>query len=435
MGRVTSHVPYTTDAPTCQRTPQGMLSEKEKLDALTQLGIELNLVQDLDLLMELILSEARRFVNADAGSIYMKDGDQLNFTYTQNNTLQKRLNIGEKLIYATFSIPVDKTSMAGYVAATGRPLNLEDVYQIDAQRPFRFSRKFDEASDYTTRSALTLPLKTPEGKVLGVLQIINALDDAGRCVAFSRADEKVMTLFASIAAVAVSRAKLTRAMILRMIQMAEMRDPHETGDHVNRVAGYAVEIYEKWAGNHHHTPEEIHKNRDTLRMAAMLHDVGKIAISDLILKKPSRFDLDEYEVMKMHTVFGARLFQDQQSDYDVAAAQVALNHHERWDGQGYPGQVDVAASARLEDFPSLNRNRPGKKGCEIPIFGRIVSLADVYDALCSQRVYKEAWDEERALSAIEQSKGRQFDPELVDIFLNNIDMIRSIQQRYIGRAQ
>jgi len=320
-----------------------MLSEKEKLDALTLLGIELNQVQDLDILMERILSEARRFVNADAGSIYIIDNHSLHFTYTQNNTLQRRLKRGEKLIYSTFSMPVDKTSVAGYVACTGHFLNLSDVYQIDGSQPYLFSRKFDKASDYTTRSALTLPLKTPEGDVLGVLQIINAQDRENRVISFSVEDQQIMTHFASIAAVALNRAKMTRAMILRMIRMAQMRDPSETGEHVNRVAGYAVEMYEIWATQHGCTQKEMNKNRDIFRMAAMLHDVGKIAISDVILKKPSRFDLNEYEAMKMHTVFGAQLFQDRQSDYDTAAAEVALTHHEWWNGQGYPGYVDAAA--------------------------------------------------------------------------------------------
>ena len=101
-----------------------MLADNEKLETLTRLGIELNEVQDLDILMERVLTQARLFANADAGSIYILDGDSLHFTYTQNDTLQKQLPHGEKLIYSTFTIPVDKTSMAGYVAETGRSLNI-----------------------------------------------------------------------------------------------------------------------------------------------------------------------------------------------------------------------------------------------------------------------------------------------------------------------
>ena len=407
-----------------------MLTEKQKLDVLARLGIDLSQIHDLDILMERILSEARRFVNADAGSIYIRDRDMLHFNYTQNDTLQRRLSAGEKLIYSTFSIPVNEESIAGYVAASGQPLNLPDVYKIDPAKPYHFNKEIDEDSHYTTHSALTIPLMNFNDDILGVLQIINAQDDQFRSIAFSDKDEKMMLHFASIAAVALERAQMTRALLLRMIRMAEMRDPKETGAHVNRVGGYAVEIYERWAIRRAFSRKEIDKNRDVFRMAAMLHDVGKIAISDLILKKPGRFNPEEYEIMKTHTVQGAQLFQDRQSDFDDAAAQVALNHHERWDGDGYPGHVDVATGNPLKNYQRADGSATGKRGEEIPIYGRIVALADVYDALSSARVYKEAWDEAEVLSNIEESAGGQFDPELVEIFFESLDLLRSIQKRY-----
>jgi len=407
-----------------------MLSEHEKLDTLAHLGIELNRVQDLDILMEKILSEARRFVNADAGSIYLKENGNLYFSYTQNATLEQRIKKGEKLIYANFSMPIDQTSIAGYVATTGNALNIDDVYKIDPSAPYRFSRKFDIASNYTTRSALTFPLKTGRGEILGVLQIINARDDKNQFIPFSEKDLGVMTHFASIASVAIKRARLTRAIILRMIRMAEMRDPKETGAHVNRVASYSVEIYERWSSHHDLSPEVINNNKDILRMAAMLHDVGKIAISDVILKKPGRFNQEEYEIMKKHTLFGAQLFQDNQSEFDEASLQVALNHHEWWNGEGYPGYVDVHTGEPLPGYEDEDRKPKGKKGEEIPIFGRIVALTDVYDALCSARVYKEAWDEDKALAVIRENSGKQFDPELVEILFESLDVIHSIARRY-----
>ena len=407
-----------------------MLTEAEKLDRLTRLSVELNQVNDLDILMERVLTEARYFVDADAGSIYIRDEDTLQFTYTQNDTLQKKLPPGEKLIYSTVTIPVDKTTIAGYVAATGETLNLPDAYKIESTRPYQFNRKFDEASGYMTRSILTFPLNTPNNNILGVLQIINAQDGEGRSVPFSKNDEQMMLHFAGIAAVALERAQLTRSILLRMIRMAELRDPKETGAHVNRVAGYTVEIYEQWARRHQLSRKEIDGNRDILRMAAILHDVGKVAISDQILKKPTQLSDAEYEMMKQHTVLGARLFLDRQSNFDEAAGLVALNHHERWDGKGYPGHVNILTGAPLDGFGQPNGMPLGKKGEDIPLFGRIVALADVYDALSSKRSYKEAWDESRILSAIEEASGAHFDPEIVEIFFGRIDMIRSIQKRY-----
>ena len=411
-----------------------MLNEKQKLDTLMVLGIELNRIHDLDILLERVLTRARQFVNADAGSIYIREGSRLNFAHSQNATLQRQLPDGEKLIYSTFSVPVDQKSIAGYAAATGKMLSIPDVYQLAPTKSYHFDKKFDEASGYVTRSMLTIPLMSSKKDVLGILQIINAQDQENRIQAFTRTDEKVMLHFAGIASVALERAQMTRAMILRMIRMAEMRDPKETGAHVNRVAGFSIEIYEQWAKRRGIERKEIDKTRDMLHMGAMLHDVGKVATSDLILKKPSPLSFEEYEIMKRHTIHGARLFSNLQSDYDEAAAIVALNHHEKWDGSGYPGHVDPITGKPLPGHePRDGGTLPGKKGEEIHLFGRIVAIADVYDALSSKRSYKEPWDEARSIEIISQGAGSHFDPELVEIFINQLAFIRAIQARYMEK--
>jgi len=191
-----------------------------------------------------------------------------------------------------------------------------------------------------------------------------------------------------------------------------------------------VELYEQWARRRGLDALEIDRARDSLRMAAMLHDVGKVAISDLILKKPGRFNQDEYEIMKAHTVLGARLFLDAQSDFDEAACEVALNHHERWDGKGYPGFIDVRTGEALPGQALPDGKPRGKVGEETPLFGRIVALADVYDALSSARIYKEAWKESDVLDTIAKEAGAQFDPQLVEIFMGCLNTLRAIQNRY-----
>jgi HD-GYP domain-containing protein (c-di-GMP phosphodiesterase class II) len=415
-----------------QRAPEEtkMLSEQEKLDSLSGLGIELSQINDLDILLERVLLRAREFANADAGSIYIREENRLHFTYTQNDTLERMLPRREKLIYSTFQIPIDEKSIAGYSAKTGKALNIKDVYKLEPTLPYSFSKKFDQTVGYKTQSILTIPLKNGSDKVMGILQIINPQDEEGHIVWFTDSDEKMMHHFAVVAAVALERARMTRALILRMIRMAEMRDPKETGEHVNRVAGVAVEIYEQWALRRQLGEHEIEKTRDVLRMAAMLHDVGKVATSDLILKKPDRLSADEYEIMKQHTIQGARLFQNKQSDFDEAAGVVALSHHERWDGNGYPGYIDFKTGRPIKEFVRPNGLPRGKKGTEIPLFGRIVALADVFDALSSRRIYKEPWDENTILMQIEKGSGTHFDPELVEIFFSRYDIIRAIHRRY-----
>ena len=216
---------------------------------------------------------------------------------------------------------------------------------------------------------------------------------------------------------------MTREMIIKMVKLSGLRDPHETGEHVNRVGAYAIEIYDKWASTHGVPEDEIKKTKDNLRIAAMLHDVGKVAIPDSILKKPAKLTPEEYNQMKFHTIYGARLFQPITSKWDTLASEVALNHHERWDGKGYPGNLNNILN---EDV----KLKKGKKDGETPVFGRIVGLADVYDALISKRVYKDAWPEEKVVEYIKEESGHQFDPEVVDAFIEIYDVIKAIREKY-----
>lgn len=407
-----------------------MPDEKQRFSQVLDLSREILRIQDLDVLLERVLTYARRFANADAGSLYIKEDSTLKFSYTQNETLQGKLAPGKKLVYSTFRMPIDHTSIAGYVASTGKMLNIEDAYEIPADKPYKFGKKFDEASGYRTKSMLTFPIVNHRTEVLGVLQLINAKDEAGSVISFNPADEPFINHFADNAALAIERAQMTRAIILRMISMAELRDPKETGPHVNRVASYAVEIYEEWARLKGLPHNEVERDVDILRMASMLHDAGKIAIPDAILKKPARLDDEEVAVMRQHTWLGARLFKDRYSDFDEASLLVALNHHEKWDGTGYPGHVDVKNGKPLAGFETPDGKARGKKADEIHPFGRVVAIADVYDALSSRRSYKEAWTEDKVVETLKHDSGTHFDPEMIQAFINTIDVLRSIASRY-----
>jgi hypothetical protein len=310
---------------------------QQKLELLNRISLDLNQVRDLDILLERILANVRLFLNADAGSIYLKEGDRLRFSHSQNNTLQKQLPSGRKLIYNTYTIPVDTGSIAGYVAKNRKTVSIPDVYSLPKSAPYYFDSEFDRLSGYRSRSMLTVPITNLRNDTLGVMQLINCMDSGGNIIPFPESDQPLVIHFASNAGLAIERAQATRNTLLRMISMAELRDPKETGAHVNRVGAYSVEIYEAWAKAAGISDEEIEHNRDLLRMAAMLHDVGKVAISDIILKKPARLTIDEFVIIKSHTWLGARLIKDGQSDFDSVAMEVALNHHEKWDGTGYPG--------------------------------------------------------------------------------------------------
>jgi HD-GYP domain-containing protein (c-di-GMP phosphodiesterase class II) len=413
-----------------------MAGENTDFRSIIRLDSELNQIQDLDLLLERILQEARKVVHADAGSIYVKEqgeGDnkpveRLAIKYAQNDTSQKELPPGQKLIYSVFSVPINEKTISGYCAYTKELVNIPDAYAIPPDAPYSFGISYDKISGYRTTSVLAIPLITAEGRLLGVIQVINSKDREGNTIPFSQDDEFLITHFAANATLALQRAYVTRAMILRMIKMSELRDPKETGTHVNRVAGYTVEIYDRWAYHHGVSPKEREKFRDTLKIAAMLHDVGKVAISDVILKKPARFTPEEYVVMQHHTIYGAVLFDDVQSPVDMVARDVALTHHENWDGTGYPGWIDPATEKPVKT--GAQGKALGKKGEEIPLTGRIVAIADVFDALCSKRVYKDPWSEEQVLAEIRQLSGTKFDPELVDIFFEILPSIKQIQSLY-----
>lgn len=379
--------------------------------------------RDLDTLLENILFEARHFVRADAGTIYLEAKGQLFFRYVQNDTLFGTDTAEKRHMTASKSLPIDTKSLAGYAAYSKEPLLIDDVYDIQSNVDYSHNPSFDRQTQYRTRSMLIVPLLTSSGSVVGVLQLINAMNPAGEVVPFSGKDRLYIMQFAQYAATAIERTKLTRELVLRMVELARLRDPFETAQHAKRVAAYATELYTLWAERSGIPEAEMRETREALTPAAMLHDVGKIGVSDTILKKATVLEVDELELVKLHTIHGGRLFNRLHSPWDRVAHEVALNHHEHWDGSGYPGHVD-------DLFAEPVRLGPGKQGEEIPLAARIVSIADVYDALVSQRAYKDAWSNEAAREYLRTNAGIKFDPELTEIFLEMQPVIQSIRDRF-----
>jgi putative two-component system response regulator len=181
---------------------------------------------------------------------------------------------------------------------------------------------------------------------------------------------------------------------------AEYKDP-ETGAHVARVAHYAKMLAKEYG-----LDEDI---QTTIFHASPFHDIGKVGIPDRVLLKPGRLDEDEFEIMKTHSIIGYDILKNATSKYLVAGGRIALTHHEKYDGTGYP---------------------KGLVAQDIPIEGRIVAVADVFDALTSKRPYKEPWSFERAIGLLQEESGKHFDPKIVDIFIKNIEQVKEIHDRY-----
>lgn len=191
-----------------------------------------------------------------------------------------------------------------------------------------------------------------------------------------------------------------RELIFRISRAAEFRDP-ETGAHIQRMAHYSQII-----------ARGLDLDVSTQKLileAAPMHDVGKIGIPDYILLKPGKLTFEEFEVMKGHARLGHELLKDSRSEIMQAGAEVAISHHEKYDGSGYPH---------------------GLKGQAIPLFGRIVAVADVFDALTSERPYKKAWLLEDAVRFLEEGRGMHFDPLCVESFLAGWNEVLDIRRRF-----
>ena len=183
----------------------------------------------------------------------------------------------------------------------------------------------------------------------------------------------------------------------RLALAAEHRD-EDTGDHIVRMSRYSALLAEKLG-----LPADEVQN---IRFAAPMHDVGKIGTPDHILLKPGKLTDQEFDLMKTHTTIGAKILGNSKAKILQVAEQIALSHHEKWNGKGYPR---------------------GLSGDKIPLVGRIVALADTFDALTSKRPYKEPYPVAIALEIIKKERGQHFDPDVVDVFLENIDEILKIK--------
>lgn len=383
---------------------------REALARLNRIGIALTGERDLKRLLALILQEARHFTGAEAGSLYVMESRGLRFAVSQNDALASRGGRQDwASAYQDQLLPLTTGSMAGYVALTGNIINLDDAYQVPDTCAYRFNPEFDLQNQYCTRSMLVVPMREPRGNIIGVLQLINAKDAKGDIIPFDPSLEDLVMSLASQAAVALRNVRLTEQLkdayfdtIFRLSVAAEFKD-ESTADHLHRMAHYSAMTAEALGFD----LERV----EMVRYAAPMHDIGKIGIADLILRKTGKLTEAEYERMMEHTIIGHRILAGSDAPILQLSATIALTHHEKYDGSGYP---------------------QGLRGEQIPLEGRIVALADVFDAVASSRCYKPALPLDDCLRIVRQERGRHFDPQVVDAFLGRLDEVLKVRDQYSG---
>ncbi len=257
---------------------------QEQLLTLNKIGIALSKEQDLNQLLTLILTESRQFTSAEAGSLYVREGQQLRFSVSQNTVLEARKRAELKALrkplevvpstFTGFYVSLDKSSLAGYVGVTGKVLNLPDAYKIPSGKEYKFNRSFDEKNNYRTKSMLIVPMKDASGNVVGVIQLINA-HKGKTIVPFDKHFENLVSSLASQAAIAIKNTMLTQELkeayldtIFRLSVAAEYKDD-DTAVHIPRMSRYSAILAEGLGLS----VAEVESIRYAPRP---MHDIGKL---------------------------------------------------------------------------------------------------------------------------------------------------------------
>ena len=369
------------------KTETSKLSAEEKLNLLVEFGTRISCEIRLDKLLDIIAQQITKMLDVGRCTIYLKD--------VEKNELWSKIAQGRGLEHTEIRVPLNGNGVISICARTGETINLPNAYEDP-----RFCMDVDMVTDFRTHTLLAVPLKNNSGRVLGVFQVANKSDGNP----FDKKDEGILLLLATLASSAIEIAKLYQDVhvaqletIYRLAVTAEYRDQQDTRAHLKNISiiSYLLAL----------ALGMTKKEAELIKNASPLHDIGKVALADNILLKPGKLTPEEFEIMKSHTVYGGRILEGAHSKILQIAHKMSLYHHEKWNGLGYPKAL---------------------QGEEIPIEARIVTVADVFDALCVFRVYKKAWKTDDAYEYILGEAGKSFDPRVVAAFKKIYPSIRKL---------
>lgn len=356
----------------------------DQLFLLLKLGKKISTNTDLNSVLNILGDTARDIIHADRCSIFIYD--------KENDELWTKVAHGVDEIRVCAS--------SGVVGSAA--LSQEVQIVVDAYNDFRFNKEIDMHTGYVTHDIIAVPLLNHKNETIGVFQALNKKDGV-----FNSVDAELLILIGNYASVSLENALLYSKLqssqtkiINTLSEVAEFKDA-ETSAHTKRVGLY-TQIIARELGQ----DEEF---CNLIKLTSPMHDIGKIGIPDGVLLKPGKLTPAEFTVMKNHANIGFDILNDKEDEILQMAARISQDHHEKYCGGGYPNN---------------------KKGDEISIEGRITALADVFDALTSKRPYKEAWDIDKAIELISSERGKQFDPQVVDAFLRQVDVFIEIKKEF-----
>ena len=374
-----------------KQTKKKSSSNDALIVALAKIARAVNTQSSLEELLLIIAEETRLVLNADRCSVFMYDKDK--------NELWSKVALGLDKKELRFS--ADK-GFAGYVAKTGETVRIQDTYNDT-----RFNKEIDADTGYKTYNMLCMPMRNIKFEIIGVFQVLNKKDGD-----FTDSDEEILLAIGTNAGVAIEnnllfniqqkmlqdQKNLFTGFIDTLAASIDARDKITLG-HSNRVKLYSELIANKLGLNNEYT--------EILSKAAMLHDIGKIGIRDAVLQKKGRLTPEEYEHIKDHVkITYDILCRTSMNSAFAEIAEIAASHHEKYDGSGY--------------FRGL-------KGEEIPLGGRILAVSDVFDAITSDRHYRDRMPMKDALNIMIEGKNKHFDGKIVDSFLDiHLDVIMEV---------